>query len=85
MKSKVLLLPEKIRTGRTRQRMAEQAVAISSRLTPCSRLRIIDLADELEISTRSLYRWLDSFSRHLDLRIEAGIVIVGRRPHHICT
>jgi DeoR/GlpR family transcriptional regulator of sugar metabolism len=68
----------KIKQGSQRDRMRDHCVAFNKLLSEHNRISISEIADALGISTRTVRRWLDSFSKIMDLRIENGIVIIER-------
>jgi DeoR/GlpR family transcriptional regulator of sugar metabolism len=67
--------------GSHRDRLRDQCVAFMKLLSQKDRISISEIADDLKMSRVTVRRWLNSFSRAMDLRIEKGIVIIERnRP-----
>jgi hypothetical protein len=50
--------------------------AILSRKTP-NRIRISEMANIFGINNRTVRRWVDSFSKVMNVRIEKGFVVIG--------
>jgi hypothetical protein len=65
--------------GRGRDRMRDQCVGIYAMLyrkTP-NRISISQMGRAFGVSTCTIRRWIDSFSKVLDIRVEHGFVIIG--------
>ena len=52
-------------------------VALYHRLQTRKQVRLRDFARDLEISYDTAFRWAESFSLIMDLRIERGVAILG--------
>ena len=57
-------------------RRIDQAVAMCVRLSRKGQVSIQELSDELCMSRRSVYRWVNAFAWVMDIRIEGGNVII---------
>jgi DeoR/GlpR family transcriptional regulator of sugar metabolism len=58
--------------------MRDNAVALTSLLSQGGRFSISEIATRFEMSSTTVRRWLNSFSKVMDLRVERGIVIVEK-------
>jgi predicted DNA-binding transcriptional regulator YafY len=63
--------------GGYRDKMRDECIHMHATLLTRKRIRVRDLADETGISLRTAYRWINSFSMVMPMRIEHGFVIVG--------
>lgn len=52
-------------------------VALYHRLQTKKRVKLSEFAEDLEISYDTAFRWAESFSLIMDLRIERGVAILG--------
>lgn len=52
-------------------------VALYHRLQTRKRVKLSEFAADLEISYDTAFRWAESFSLIMDLRIERGVAILG--------
>jgi len=57
--------------------MVRHCIIFHGMLTSRREFRIADAAKEVGVSYITAYRWIRSFARVLDLRVERGVVIVG--------
>jgi predicted DNA-binding transcriptional regulator YafY len=64
-------------SGGYRNRMRDECVRMQATLLRRKTIRMQDLADECGISLRTTYRWVDSFSMIMPIRLDKGMVIVG--------
>jgi len=64
--------------GSTRDRMRNQCFALRDLLCQRDRISIAEIAAGLEMHPLTVRRWVNAFSRTMDLRIEKGIVVIER-------
>ncbi len=61
-----------------RARMRDECIRLFALLSQRDRVSIAEIGDTLQMKPWSVRRWLNSFSRAMDVRIERGVVIVER-------
>ncbi|MGO9018754.1 MAG: hypothetical protein ACLQVJ_10445 [Syntrophobacteraceae bacterium] len=61
-----------------RDRLRDECVAVSALLSERDRIPVSEITQTLKMRTFTVRRWLNSFSRAMDLRIEKGVVIIER-------
>ena len=64
--------------GSHRDRMRDQCAAIAALLSKHDRISISEIGDTLGMPLHTVRRWLKSFARAMDLRVEMGIVLIER-------